>query len=278
MGVEVLEAGPSMPVRITGLSDLPTAGEEFIVVKSEKEARNIAENRKETLRQQAFLTSRRVSLENMMEKASTIGTKKVLNIVLRADVQGSLEAVKTALQKIESNKVVVNVISYGVGEISESDVELAATSKATILGFHTTIEAHAEPMVKNYSVPVRLHSIIYHAQDDIRALMKGLLDKVAEEQSRGKAEVKTLFKSSQLGTIAGCIVIDGVISRNCNARLIRDGQTLWQGPIASLKRFKDDVKEVTKGTECGIVLQGFSTCVPGDILEAYEIVYHEQDL
>jgi translation initiation factor IF-2 len=275
---EVMQAGPSTPVRISGLSGLPDAGEEFIVLKSEKEARDIAESRHEGLRQIAFQTKRRVSLENMMEKASTVGTKKILTLVLRADVQGSLEALKTALMKIESNKVDVNIIYGGVGEVSESDIQLASASKATIIGFHTSIEAHAEPMVKGLGISVRLHDIIYHAQDDVRELMRNTLDKIAEQQEQGKAEVKAVFKSSQLGLIAGCIVIDGSLSRNCKIRVRRGTEVLWTGGMMSLKRFKDDVKEVSKGTECGIVLQGFSGYQEGDVLEGYEVVYHEQDL
>lgn len=275
---ELQEAGPSTPVRISGLSGLPAAGEEFIVVKNEKEARDIAESRREGLRQLAFQTKRRMSLENMMEKASAAVAKKVLTLILRADVQGSLEALKTALLKIESKKVELNIISSGVGEVSESDIQLASASKATIFGFHTGIEAHAEPMVKELGVSVRLHDIIYHAQDDVRELMRSTLDKIAEEQGRGKAEVKAVFKSSQLGFIAGCIVLDGSIIRNGNVRVKRGDEVLWSGPIVSLKRFKEDTKEVTKGTECGVVLQGFTGYQEGDILECYEIVYHEQDL
>lgn len=278
LGRELTESGPSMPVRISGLSGLPDAGEEFIVVKNEKEARDIAESRREGLRQIAFQTKRLVSLESMMEKASGAVAKKVFNLVLRADVQGSLEALKTALMKIESKKVDLNIISFGVGEISESDIQLASTSKATILGFHTGIEAHAEPMVKELGVSVRLHNIIYHAQDDVRELMRCTLDKIPEQQERGKAEVRAIFKSSQLGLIAGCMVIDGAITRNCSIRVRRGDEVIWSGSLQSLKRFKEDAKEVSKDTECGIVLQGFSSFQVGDILEAYEVVYHEQDL
>ena len=278
VGTDLIEAGPSTPVQISGLSGLPTAGEEFIVVGSEKEARDIAESRREGLRQQAFQTNRRATLENMIQKASEAVAKKFLTVILRADVQGSLEALKTALMKIQSTKVELNIIAAGVGEVSESDVQLAATSGAIIVGFNTGIEAHAEPMVKELGVSVRLHEIIYHAQDDIRALMRATLDRVAEQQERGKAEVRTIFKSSQLGLIAGCMIIDGVINRSCKIRVRRGGEVIWTGPIASLKRFKDDAREVSKDTECGIVLQGFSAFQEGDLLEGYEEVYHEQEL
>ena len=276
-GRELLEAGPSIPVRISGLSGLPSSGEEFIVVENEKEARDIAEKRQEGQRQLSFQVKRRRSVESMMEKSSS-QEKKVLPLIIRADVQGSLDAVKTAVLKIESDKVEAAVISMGVGEISESDVQLAAASKATILGFHTSIEAHAEPMVKEMGVKVCMHDIIYHAQDDVKEKMKSLLDKIAEEQERGQAEVKAIFKSSQLGTIAGCMVTDGMISRNSSIRVRRDGELLWSGSILSLKRFKDDVKEVSKGIECGIVLQGFSDFQEGDQIEAFDVTYREQEL
>jgi len=274
---ELKEAGPSIPVRISGLSALPSSGEEFIVVENEKEAKDIAEKRQEGQRQLSFQAKRRRSVESMMEKGSAV-EKKVLPLIIRADVQGSLDAVKTALLKITSEKVENNIISMSVGEISESDVQLAAASKAIILGFHTTIEAHAEPMIKAMGVTVRMHNIIYHAQDDIRELMRGLLDKIAEEQERGQAEVRAIFKSSQLGVIAGCVVADGTISRNSTVRVRRDGEVMWTGSILSLKRFKDDVKEVSKGIECGIVLQGYSDFQEGDQLEAFDVTYREQEL
>ncbi len=276
MGREIALAPPSTPVRINGLSGFPEAGEEFVVVANEKEAREVSEARQEGRRQLAFQVKKKFSLENMAEKAGT--QKKTLNLILRADVQGSLEALKTALLKIESKKVEINVVSMGVGEISESDVQLASASKSIIIGFHTQVESHAEPMMKEMGVEFRLHNIIYHAQDDVRELMKGLLDKIAQETDKGKAEVKATFKSSQLGIIAGCQVADGSITRNCNVRVVRGGNVIWKGSISSLKRFKDDVREVTKGTECGIVLQGFSDFNVGDMLEAYEITYLEQEL
>lgn len=275
---ELLEAGPSTPVEITGLSGLPEAGEEFIVVKSEKEAREIAAARREGLRQSNMLLQqkKKVSVENLLQASST--GKKMLNIVLRADVQGSLEALKAALLKIESNKVDLNIIFNGVGEISESDVQLAAASKAVILGFHSKIESHAEPLVKQLGVHVSLHNIIYHAIDDIKALMTGLLDRIAQETEKGKAIVKATFKSSHTGIIAGCQVIEGSIHRNHHIRLKRGEEVIWKGTIASLKRVKEDVREVQKGLECGILLNNFSDLREGDILEAYEVTYIVQEL
>lgn len=276
-GKELTAATPSTPVEITGLSGLPEAGQEFIVVKSEREARDIAEARRQGSRQFALQQKKKISMENLLLQANE-AAKKTLNIVLRADVQGSLEALKTALEKIKSTKADLNIIFAGVGEVTESDVQLAAASKAVILGFHTAIESHAEVLIKQFGVQVRLHDIIYHAIDDVKALMVQLLDKVALETDRGKAEVKALFKSSQLGLIAGCIVTEGVIHRNHQIRVKRKDELVWKGPISSLKRVKEDVREVAKGLECGILLNGFSALEEGDLLEAYEITYITQEL
>lgn len=277
-GKELTEAGPSTPVEITGLSGLPEAGEEFIAVKNEREAREIAEGRMQGIKQTSLLLKKKLSMENLFQQASDNTSKKMLNIVLRADVQGSLEALKVALMKIESKKAELNIIFTGVGEVSESDVQLAAASKAVIIGFHTQIESHADSLVKQLGVQVRLHNIIYHAIDDVKGIMGGLLDKIAIETEKGKAEVKATFKSSVYGIIAGCQVIEGTIYRNHSIRVRRGNEVVWKGPIASLKRVKEDVREVTKGLECGIVLNGFNDCKEGDILEDFEITYITQEL
>lgn len=276
-GRELKEAGPSTPVKITGLSDLPEAGSEFIVVKSEKEAMEIAEKRTEGQRY-AQLHQAKKGVESFLAEKATGVQKKVLNLILRADVQGSVEALKTSLLKIESQKVELNILSSAVGEISESDVQLAHASKATIIGFHTQIESHAENLIKQLKVVVKLHDIIYHAVDDVRKVMHSLLDKIAQENDIGEAEVKATFKASQLGVIAGCNVTDGIIKRSSHIRLIRNGQMIWKGPIQSLKRVKEDVREVSKGYECGIVLQNNNDVKVGDILQAFEITYLEQEL
>lgn len=277
-GKDLTEAGPSTPVEITGLSGLPDAGEEFISVKNEREAREIAEGRLQGFRQSNLLLKRKLSLENIFQNTSGAPAKKVLNIVLRADVQGSLEALKVALLKITSTKAELNIIFTGVGEISESDVQLAAASKAIIVGFHTQVESHADSLVKELGIQVRLHDIIYHAIDDVRALLAGLLDKIAIETEKGKALVKATFKSSQFGIIAGCQVTEGTIHRNHQMRLVRGKDVLWKGTLSSLKRGKEDAREVTKGLECGIVLNGFSAYLEGDIIESYEISYIVQEL
>lgn len=276
-GGDLKEAAPSTPVEISGISGLPEAGEEFIVVKSEREAKEIAEGREQGTRQFNLLQKKKLSMENLLQQASTT-QKKILNVILRADVQGSLEAIKTALEKIHSDKAELNIIYTGVGEISESDVQLASASKAVILGFHTAIESHADALLKQLGVQVRLHDIIYHAIDDIKLLMVALLDKIAQETEKGKAEVKATFKSSQVGVIAGCQVTEGSIIRNNQIRVRRINEVIWKGSIASLKRVKEDVREVQKGIECGILLNGFNAFEVGDILEAYEVTYITQQL
>jgi len=274
-GKNIQQAGPSTPVAITGLSGIPEAGEEFIVVGSEKEAKDIAEARGFEQREKA-MQKKALSMENIFQEAGE-GNKKVLNVILRADVQGSAEALKVSLQKLESDKVDLNVVGVGVGEVSESDVQLAAASKAVILGFHTEIESHAEPLIKQYGVTVRMHDIIYHAIDDVKALMTGMLDKIAEEKECSKSTVQAVFKSSQHGVIAGCIVNEGTLQRNHLLRLVRGTEVVWKGTASSLRRVKDDVREVKNGLECGVVINT-NDIEEGDIIESYEIVYHSQQL
>lgn len=276
-GQQLQEAPPSTPVEITGLSGLPEAGQEFIVVKNEREAREIAEARMQGIRQTNLQLKKKLTMENLVQQASE-PIKKTLNLIIRADVQGSVEALRVALMKIESKKADLNIIFAGVGEVSESDVQLAAASKAVIVGFHTQIESHADALVKQLGVQVRMHDIIYHAIDDVKAVMAGLLDRIAQETEKGKALVKTTFKSSQYGIIAGCAVTEGAINRNNHIRVVRSGDVVWKGPISSLKRVKEDVREVQKGLECGIVLNGFNQFQEGDVLEAFEITYITQEL
>lgn len=276
-GQELSEAPPSTPVKITGLSGLPEAGSEFIVVADEKEAKELAEKRLEGQRHSQLQIKKRGGLDTLLQDKQA-PAKKILHLILRADVQGSVEALKTSLQKIQSNKVEVNFIMAGVGEISESDIQLAAASKATILGFHTQIEGHAEPLIKKLSVTVKMHDIIYHAVDDVRELMLNLLDKIPQENETGTAEVKAIFKASQLGVIAGCSVTSGTIKRSNLLRVKREGAVVWQGNIASLKKVQEDVREVSKGMECGILLQNFNQVQVGDELHAFEITYLTQEL
>jgi translation initiation factor IF-2 len=277
LGRLVEEAGPSTPVKITGLSELSLAGSEFIVVRDEKEARELAEARIEGHRRELLTLSKKSSMEKMMAKKES-GEMKILPVILRADVQGSLEALKNSLLKIHSKKVRLEIVSADVGEISESDIELAAASKATIVGFHTSIESHAADMIKQKHIPVFSQDVIYHLIDEVKERMRTLLEKIAEETDVGEILVKTVFKSSQLGNIAGCQVTEGTVKRQSFIRQIRDNKTIWKGKISSLKRIKEDVKEVQKGFECGIVLEGQNDIKEGDILQAFEINYLEQDL
>lgn len=277
-GKDLLKAGPSTPVKITGMSGLPEAGSEFIVVKNEKEAMEIAEKRSEGKRHTQQLQTKRTGLEGLLSEKTGSIAKKTLTLILRADVQGSVEALKTSLQKILTQKVELNIISSAVGEISESDVQLAHASKATIIGFHTQVESHAESLIKELKVTVKLHDIIYHAVDDVRAIMTALLDKIPQESDTGTAEVKTIFKASQLGVIAGCMITDGTIKRSNHVRLMRDKQMIWKGPIASIKRGKEDVRDISKGYECGILLHNNNEIKAGDILQAFEITYLQQEL
>lgn len=276
-GRHIEAAGPSTPVKITGLSELALAGHEFIVVKNEKEARELAAARAEGAQRETAMKPKLGSLEKMMAKKES-GEKKILPLILRADVQGSLEALKTSLMKIHSNKVRLEIVNADVGEISESDIALAAASKATIVGFHTSIESHADDLIKQKNVQVYTQDVIYHLIDEVKVRMRQLLDKLEQETDTGTAFVKAVFRSSQLGLIAGCQISEGTIKRQNLVRQIRGKEVIWKGKIASLKRLKEDVKEVQKGFECGILLEGQSDIKEGDIFQAYEITYLEQDL
>jgi translation initiation factor IF-2 len=276
-GSEVELAGPSMPVEITGLSGLPKAGDEFIVIETEREAREIAEARSEEGWQKSLVAKKKISLENLLLDAAG-SQKKVLNLILRADVQGSLEALKVAIMKIESDKAEPNILLAGVGEVSESDIQLAAASKAVIIGFHSDVESHADALIKELEVKVFQFDVIYHAIDHAKKLMTGLLDKIEKENIMGTVEVKAIFKVSHTGAIAGCFVSDGYINRNHFVKVQRAGETIWTGKIASLKREKDDVKEVKSGFECGVLLEGYNDIIVDDVLVSYEIMHLEQEL
>jgi len=275
-GRSLAVAGPSTPVRVTGLSGLPQAGEEFIVVASDSEAKEIAEARGFELQAKSLYGGRRAAAAEMLQAAAP--EKKVLRLVVRSDVQGTLEALKTALLNIRSDKVYVEVVAAGIGDITESDVEMAAASQAAILGFHTRIEGRAELMLKQLQVKLMLHEIIYHAIDDVREQMAALLEKTPQEENRGEAQVKALFQSSALGVIAGCQMVDGTIARSHHVRVVRNDKVIWSGAISSLKRNKDDVREVKKGVECGIVLDGFTDVQVGDLIQSYEITYIRQSI
>lgn len=269
-GKRVKKAGPSTPVEILGLNEIPNAGDQFVVMDSEKEAREIGENRKAKLRDEQMKAKSKINLDDLFDRMQS-GDLRELNIVLKTDVQGSSEAISQSLQKLNSDEVKVNIIHTGVGAISESDVILASASNAIIIGFNVRPTVGAKSMVENEKVDMRTYSVIYEILEDIEKAMKGLLDPEFREVTLGNAEVRELFKYSGVGTIAGTMVINGKIKRNSKARLIRNGIVIYDGDIATLRRFKDDVKEVSQGYECGITLENFNDIKKDDIIESYQM-------
>lgn len=277
-GVNLKEAPPSAAVKVTGLSGVPLAGNDFISMENEKEARKITEERKASMKRKLLLHSKSRDIEHLFKQKEAQKQRKILNIILKADVGGSLEAVRQSLQNIPTEKVELNFISMEVGQISESDIELAQTSNALIVGFHTKIESHAESLIRMKKVKIIQHDVIYHLVDAVKAHMLSLLDKLRHEVGSGEAKVIAVFKSSHLGVIAGCQVVDGSIKRSHHIRVYRKDELLWEGSISSLKRHQDDVKEVKKDLECGIVLAKNSNIAVGDVIKAYEITYIAQEL
>ncbi|MDY5023012.1 MAG: translation initiation factor IF-2 [Blautia sp.] len=271
-GRRVKEAGPSTPVEILGLGDVPNAGEILMSFDSDKEAKNFAgafvsENKNRLLEE----TKGKLSLDNLFDQIQASDLKE-LPLIVKADVQGSVEAVKQSLTKLSNEEVIVKVIHGGVGAINESDVSLAATSNAIIIGFNVRPDTTAKQLAEQENVDLRLYRVIYQAIEDVEAAMKGMLDPIFEEKVIGHAEVRQLFKASGVGTIAGSYILDGVFQRNCKVRISREGEQLFEGELASLKRFKDDVKEVKAGFECGLVFDGFNDLKEEDKVEAYIMV------
>ncbi|QXJ37348.1 Translation initiation factor IF-2 [Parageobacillus caldoxylosilyticus] len=267
-GRRVKEAGPSTPVEITGLHEVPQAGDRFMVFEDEKKARQIAEARAQKQLMEQRSMKARVSLDDLFEQIKQ-GEMKELNIIVKADVQGSVEALVAALQKIDVEGVRVKIIHAAVGAITESDILLATTSNAIVIGFNVRPDSNAKRVAESEKVDIRLHRIIYKVIEEIEAAMKGMLDPEYEEKVIGQAEVRQTFKVSKVGTIAGCYVTDGKITRDSKVRLIRQGIVIYEGEIDSLKRFKDDVKEVMQGYECGLTIKNFNDIKEGDIIEAY---------
>ena len=271
-GKRIQQAGPSIPVEILGLNDVPNAGDVFVSPETEKEARSFAETfiregREKLLEE----TKSKMSLDDLFSQIQA-GNLKELHIIVKADVQGSVEAVKQSLMKLSNDEVVVKVIHAGVGAINESDVILASASNAIIIGFNVRPDNQAKAVADAENVDLRLYRVIYQAIEDVEAAMKGMLDPKYEEKVIGHAEVRQTYKASDVGTIAGSYVLDGVLTRGCSVRLMRGDDMIYDGPLASLKRFKDDAKEVKEGYECGCVLEKFNDIMEGDILEAYTMV------
>ncbi|MBC5629271.1 translation initiation factor IF-2 [Clostridium sp. NSJ-6] len=269
-GKKIKSAGPSIPVEVLGLSEVPAAGDRFVVVKDEKTARNMAESRKEKIRTESHQSSNRVSLEDLYSQIQE-GKVKELSIVVKADVQGSVEAIKQSLEKLSTDDIKVRVIHGAVGAITETDVTLGAASNAIVIGFNVRPDNNAVAQAEKDSVEIKTYRIIYDAIEDVKSAMIGMLDPEYKEVVNGKAEVRMTYKISNVGTIAGCYVIDGKIVRSSEIRVIRDGIVIFESKLASLKRFKDDAKEVARGYECGLSVEKFNDLKEGDIIESYSM-------
>jgi translation initiation factor IF-2 len=267
-GNQLEEAPPSTPVEILGMEGLPQAGDQFLVVADRDKARGISDYREQKAREAALAKSSRVSLEGLAEQMKTAGTKE-LNIILKGDVQGSVEVLSDLLAKLSTEKVRLKVLRTGVGAITESDVLLASASNAIIIGFNVRPERKAQELAEQEKVDIRLHSIIYELQDEIKRAMSGLLEPTIKETYQGRAEVLETFRIPKVGTVAGCRVTDGLIKRDSEVRLLRDNVVIFKGKVGSLRRFKDDASEVRNGMECGISISNYGDVKVGDVIEAF---------
>jgi translation initiation factor IF-2 len=276
-GVNITEAGPSKPAVVLGLSGTPVAGDDVLVVPDERKAREVAEFRHSKERDVKLAQQQAAKLEDVFTQMGEGGTVSV-QIMIKADVQGSAEALKDACEAVSHDEVKVSVIASGVGGITESDVQLAAASKAIILGFNVRADAAARGAIKESGVDIRYYSVIYEAIDDIKAAVSGLLSPEVREQIVGLAEVREVFRSPKLGNIAGCIVADGYVKRSNPIRVLRDNVVIYEGQLESLRRFKDDVNEVRAGTECGIGVKNYNDVKVGDQIECYERTEHARTL
>ena len=267
-GKAIEEAGPSTPVEILGLEGMPDAGDTFLVVSDRDKAKTISTYRAMKQRESQLAKSSRVSLEGLAEQIKQAGVKE-LPLIIKGDVTGSVEVLADSLQKMSTEKVRIKVIHTGVGAINESDILLASASNAIIIGFNVRPDRKSAEAAEQEGVEIRLHSIIYEVQDEIRKAMLGLLDPVYKENFLGRALVQEVFRIPKIGTIAGCRVTDGSIKRDAEVRVVRGGEQVFKGKLGSLKRFKDDAREVTNGMECGIGINGFSDIQQGDTIEAF---------
>jgi translation initiation factor IF-2 len=265
------QAGPSLPVEILGLAEVPLAGSEVLVLGDERKAREIALFRQGRFRDVKLAKQQSSSLESMFDHIGS-GEKKTLTLIVKADVQGSYEGLSHALSKLSTDEVKVNIVHAAVGGITESDVNLALASKAVIIGFNTRADAAARKLAESGGVQIRYYNIIYEAVDDVKAALSGLLAPERKENILGTVEIRKIYRISRVGTVAGCMVLDGVVRRSARVRLVRDNVVVHEGELDSLKRFKDDVREVKAGFECGLSLKNFNDIKEGDQLEAYEVV------
>ena len=270
-GKKQKQAGPSVPIQVTGLSGMPQAGDSFIVLKSEKDTKDISSKRQQLKREQEHRYFRHMTLDEISQQIKK-GVVKELSLIIKADVDGSVEAINDALQKLSTDEVTVNIVLKGVGAISESDVLLASASNAIILGFQVRPTVKAREIAKKEKVDIRLYKVIYDAISHIHDALEGLLDPDFEEENLGAVEVREVFKVPKIGTVAGCYVINGKITRNDLIRLYRDDKLIFEGRIDSLKRFKDDVKEVVSGFECGIGLENYNDIKVSDVIESYKMI------
>jgi translation initiation factor IF-2 len=267
----VEEAGPSEPVLILGLNGAPQAGDKFNVIENEREARLIANKREQLQREQGLRTQKHITLDEIGRRIA-IGNFQELNIIVKGDVDGSIEALSDSLIKLSVGEIQVNVIHKAVGQITESDVMLASASNAIIVGFQVRPSLGARKLAEKEGIDIRLYSIIYDAINEVKSAMEGMLAPEIKEEIKGTAEILETFKITKVGTIAGCVVRDGKITRSSRVRLIRDGIVVFTGELESLKRFKDDVKDVAKGYECGLNIRGYNDLQVGDFVEAFEEV------
>ncbi len=270
-GKPMNEAGPSIPVTILGLDGAPTAGDKFRVFEDEREAKTIATKREQLQREQTIRTKKHLTLDEIGRRIA-LGDFKELNIILKGDVDGSVEALSDMLERLSTEEIHINILHKGVGQITESDILLASASDAIIIGFNVRAGNNAKDLADKEEIEIRTYSVIYDAIDEVKEAMEGMLSPEIKEQVIGNVEIRETFKISKVGTIAGCMVLTGKITRNAKIRLIRDGIVQFTGELESLKRFKDDVKEVTKGYECGLNIKGYNDIEIGDILEVYEEV------
>lgn len=268
-GRQLTAAGPSIPVTVLGLDGAPTAGDKFKVYEDEREAKSIANKREQLQREQTIRTKKHLTLDELGRRIA-LGDFKELNIILKGDVDGSVEALSDQLQRLSTEEISINIIHKGVGQITESDVLLAAASDAIMIGFNVRAGANAKELADREEIEIRTYSVIYAAIDEVKEAMEGMLSPEIKEQVIGNVEIRETFKISKVGTIAGCMVLTGKVTRNSKIRLLRDGIVKYDGELESLKRFKDDVKEVTKGYECGLNIKGYNDIEVGDILEVYE--------
>jgi translation initiation factor IF-2 len=268
-GKKMKTAGPSTPVQVLGLDGAPQAGDKFVVYETEREAREIASSRLQLQREQSMRTKKHITLDEIGRRLA-IGSFKELNVIVKGDVDGSVEALSDSLLKLSTNEVQVNILSKGVGQISESDVLLASASDAIIIGFQVRPSGNARKLAEQEQIDIRLYSIIYNAINEVKDAMEGMLAPTVQEVITSNVEVREVFRITKVGTIAGCMVTDGTITRNSRVRIVRDGIVIHSGEILALRRFKDDVAEVRTGYECGISIKNFNDLEIGDIIESYE--------